>query len=107
MSKVPLIYSSMNLILDSNTFNSSDFTCYFDYPQSQKEKKHAWWMTYTPVKKVSSFNPESKFLSAQQNKNIIGGEATLWTEYVTNEKELWHQLMPRLKALGESFKKQQ
>jgi hexosaminidase len=82
---------------------SPRFTCYFDYPQSRSIKKHAWWMTYTPVEKVSRFNPQSKFLSDAQNKNIIGGEATLWTEYVTNEKELWHQLMPRLKAFGKSL----
>lgn len=76
------------------------FSCYFDYPQSIKDKKHAWWMTYTPVKAVARFTPSSKSLSAAENKNILGGEATLWTEYVTNEKELWHQLMPRLRVLG-------
>lgn len=79
------------------------FSCYFDYPQSVRDKKPAWWMTYTPLKKVAAFKPSSNLLSREQNKKIIGGEATLWTEYVTNEKELWHQLMPRLKALGEAL----
>ncbi len=81
------------------------FYCYFDYPQTAKDKKHAWWMTYIPVKKVERFTPKSKLLSAEQNKNIIGGEATLWTEYVTNEKELWHQLVPRIAALGKALSK--
>jgi hexosaminidase len=80
---------------------ASRFYCYFDYPQSVKDKKAAWWMTYTPAKKVAKFNPQSKLLSEEQNKKIIGAEATLWTEYVTNEQQLWHQLLPRLKNFSE------
>lgn len=72
------------------------FYCYFDYPHNIKEKKAAWWMTYLPVKKVARFNPKSKRLNVQQNAKIIGAEATLWTEYISLEKQLWHQLMPRL-----------
>ena len=62
-------------------------------------------MTYTSQKKVAHFNPLSLELSAKQNQNIIGGESTLWTEYVTNEAELWHQLMPRLKAFGDALQR--
>ncbi len=76
------------------------FSCYFDYPQSIKDKKYAWWMTYLPAKKVARFNPYAKSLSQVQNQFIIGGEATLWTEYVTSETELFHQLLPRLEELG-------
>jgi len=79
------------------------FFCYFDYPQSAKDKKHAWWMTYLPVSKVERFTPDVKFLSKQQNENILGGEATLWTEYVTTEQELWHQLVPRIAALSNAL----
>ncbi len=76
------------------------FTCYFDYPQTIKDKKPAWWMTYIPYKKVLKFNPQVKSLSKEQNALIMGGECTLWTEYITNEAELWRQLMPRLRAFG-------
>ena len=76
------------------------FSCYFDYPQTWKEKKAAWWMTRLMVKKVSRFNPYTPLLAKTKNKNIVGAEATLWTEYVADEKQLWHQLQPRLKELG-------
>jgi hexosaminidase len=76
------------------------FSCYFDYPQTWKEKKAAWWMTRLPIKKVTHFKPQSALLSKAANKNIIGAEATLWTEYVADEKQLWHQLQPRLKEFG-------
>jgi hexosaminidase len=82
------------------------FSCYFDYPESIRDKKQAWWMTYTSVKKVRRFTPESKQLSWAQNQKIIGAEGTLWTEYVTTEQELWHQLMTRLIALGQVLNKQ-
>jgi len=76
------------------------FYCYFDYPQTWKEKKAAWWMTRNTANKVSQFNPQSSLLSAAQNKKVLGAEATLWTEYVTDEKQLWHQLQPRLKVFS-------
>jgi hexosaminidase len=79
---------------------ASRFYCYFDYPQTWKEKKAAWWMTRTTVKKVSNFNPKSVSLNEAQNKKIMGAEATLWTEYVADEKQLWHQLQPRLKVFS-------
>ncbi|MBK8659919.1 MAG: family 20 glycosylhydrolase [Bacteroidetes bacterium] len=82
------------------------FTCYFDYPATIQDKKPAWWMTYTPIKKVERFNPRCRVLNAQQNQNILGGEATLWTEYVNTEQQLWHQLLPRLEALGKALCKQ-
>lgn len=82
---------------------ASRFYCYFDYPQTWKEKKGAWWMTRTTVKKVSNFNPKSLQLSKARNKKIIGAEATLWTEYVSTEKQLWHQLQPRLKAFSNAL----
>jgi len=84
---------------------SPRFSCYFDYPQSRNEQKHAWWMTYLTSKKVERFSPAVKSLSVEQNEKILGGEATLWTEYVTNEKELWHQLVPRIGALGNALGK--
>jgi len=89
----------------SNVVMAPRLSCYFDYPQSLKDKKHAWWMTYTPLKKVARFSPQSKRLSEEENKRIIGAEATLWTEYVTNERELWHQLVPRIGAFGNALMK--
>jgi hexosaminidase len=79
---------------------ASRFSCYFDYPQTWKEKKAAWWMTRITQKKVSRFQPYSPLLSKTKYKNIIGAQATLWTEYVPNEKQLWHQLQPRLTEFG-------
>lgn len=79
------------------------FHCYFDYPQSFNDKKHAWWMTYTPLRKTYRFDPRVKHLTSEQNKRILGGEAAVWTEYIENEKQLFHQIMPRLAAISEAL----
>jgi len=89
----------------NNVIMASRFYCYFDYPQSVKDKKPAFWMTYTSAQKVARFNPYSKLLNADQNKRIIGAEATLWTEYVSTEQQLWHQLLPRLQKFSEALSK--
>jgi hexosaminidase len=34
---------------------------------------------------------------------VIGGEATLWTEYVHTEQQALYQLMPRLAAMSEAL----
>ena len=56
-----------------------------------------------PLKKVYSFNPIPGGLLPNQQKHILGGEATLWTEYVTTEAQAMHQLFPRLAAMSEAL----
>lgn len=78
------------------------FFCYFDYPQSTADKKHAWWMVYLPLKKVYKFNPANGVDAAQQNL-ILGGQANVWTEYITTGPELQHQVYPRIAAMAEAL----
>ncbi|HWB63586.1 MAG TPA: beta-N-acetylhexosaminidase, partial [Chitinophagales bacterium] len=81
-----------------NVIMTPRFYCYFDYPQSIKDKKQAWWMVYLPIKKVYQFNPVVKSLAPDRQKLIMGGQANVWTEYIPTEKQLWRQVMPRLAA---------
>ena len=76
--------------------------CYFDYPQ-QGDKLKAFWMLPLPIRKVYSFSPAVHVLSAAAQSHILGGEATLWTEYVDSESEVWHQMWPRVSALAEAL----
>jgi hexosaminidase len=79
------------------------FYCYFDYPQSSKDKLHAIWMTQLPVKKVYRFSPAGRNFLPKNKQLLLGGEATVWTEFITNEKQLLHQVMPRLAAMSEAL----
>ncbi|MFN8286758.1 MAG: beta-N-acetylhexosaminidase [Chitinophagales bacterium] len=78
------------------------FFCYFDYPQSMKDKKAAWWMTYLPLKKVYSFSP-NEGLEAGAAKHILGGQANVWTEHIETPEKLAHQVYPRIAAMAEAL----
>lgn len=59
---------------------------YFDYAQTKKEDS----LTiggFVPIQKVYGYEPVPKELSAEQAKHILGAQANLWTEYVTNPIE--------------------
>ena len=77
--------------------------CYFDYPQKLTETKHAWWMLYLGLHQVYNFNPLPHAIKAEKRSLILGGQANVWTEYITDEQELHHQIMPRLAAMAEAL----
>ncbi len=63
----------------------------------------------TPLNRVYSLNPALKGLTEEGKKNIIGVEAALWCEYISDNQRLEQLLFPRLiavskVALGENNK---
>ncbi len=77
--------------------------CYFDYPQYRREKKAVWWMLYLELSRVYKFNLYTKSITPESRKLILGGQASVWTEYIADEKQLHHQIMPRLTAMAEAL----
>ena len=73
---------------------------YFDHAQSKKEDS----LTiggYTPVEKVYSYQPFPKELNEEDKKYILGAQANVWTEYITNPAKIEYQVFPRMSALSE------
>jgi len=56
--------------------------CYFDVAESRQpgEVKAATWLPPIPLKKVYKFNPMIKGLDPKYRKQVLGGEATLWSD---------------------------
>lgn len=73
---------------------------YFDYSQSKQEDSVTIG-SYVPVKKVYSYEPVPKELSADESKHILGAQANVWTEYMKNAKKIEYMIFPRLSALSE------
>lgn len=74
--------------------------CYFDYSQVKKDDS----LTiggYVPLQKVYSYDPYPAKLPAENAKYIIGAQANLWTEYVSNPMKAEYMLFPRLAAMAE------
>lgn len=76
--------------------------CYFDYQQVEDPQfEPSRCGGFIPVEKVYSLNPVSDSLSAEAQTHILGVQANLWTEYVTNEEMAEYQALPRMSALAE------
>lgn len=76
--------------------------CYFDHYQSKDTENEPLAIGgYLPVEKVYSFDPVPKELEAGKHQYILGGQANLWTEYITTEEYAEYMLLPRMTALSE------
>jgi hexosaminidase len=75
--------------------------CYIDYYQGPMDQEPLAIGGYLPLSKVYSFNPVPEELSAEFAKHILGGQANMWTEYVTDLKHAEYMTFPRIAALAE------
>lgn len=73
---------------------------YFDHKQSKNEDSVTIG-GYTTVQKVYSYDPIPKALSAEDAKYVLGAQANVWTEYMTNTSKVEYQIFPRMSALSE------
>ncbi|MEM6892191.1 MAG: family 20 glycosylhydrolase [Bacteroidota bacterium] len=77
--------------------------CYFDHYQGPQENEPVAIGGYTPLSKVYQFNPIVDSMSQKQRKHVLGGQANLWSEYVTTTEHSEYMLFPRLTALSEAL----
>lgn len=73
---------------------------YFDHGQFKPEDS----LTiggYLPLDKVYSYEPVAAALSPEQGKYILGAQANMWTEYMSNTAKVEYMLFPRIAALSE------
>jgi len=72
------------------TILSDFFHFYLDHPYAA-----------VPLRKTYRFNPLLKGIKKGNEKYIMGLEAPLWTEYVSDERRVHYMTFPRLAALSE------
>ena len=76
--------------------------CYFDYQQTKEVLfEPSRCGGFIPVEKVYALNPAPDSLSAEARSHILGVQANLWTEYMTNGEMVEYQALPRMSALAE------
>lgn len=73
---------------------------YFDHTQSLNEDSVTFG-GYNPIEKVYAWSPLPPALDQEKSRYILGGQANLWTEYITNVRKVEYMLLPRLAALSE------
>ena len=76
--------------------------CYFDYQQVEDALfEPSRCGGCISIEKVYSLDPAPDSLSVTARRHILGTQANLWTEYITNEAMLEYQALPRMSALSE------
>ncbi|MBS6269071.1 MAG: family 20 glycosylhydrolase, partial [Tannerella sp.] len=85
-----------NVVMTPNTY------LYFDYYQSEDTQTEPLAIgSYVPLERVYGFEPVSDTLDNDSKKYILGAQANLWTEYISDFKQVEYMLLPRLDALSE------
>lgn len=85
-----------NVVMTPNTY------LYFDYYQSEDTQIEPLAIgSYVPLERVYDFEPVPDTLDNDSKKYILGAQANLWTEYISDFKQVEYMLLPRLDALSE------
>ena len=74
---------------------------YFDYYQGPAETEPRAIGGHIPLKKTYRFEPIPAELTDAQAKHVLGGQAQLWGEYISNPDHRWYMAYPRAAALSE------
>lgn len=76
--------------------------CYLDYQQVEDVLfEPSRCGGFIPIEKVYSLDPAPDSLSVEARQHILGTQANLWSEYMTNEAMVEYQALPRMTALAE------
>jgi len=76
--------------------------CYFDYYQGEAAFEPLAIGGFLPLGRVYAFEPVPAELSPEEAKRVLGVQANLWTEYVSNPDHARYMLYPRLAAMAEA-----
>jgi hexosaminidase len=78
-----------------------DSHCYFNFYQGPQNEEPLAFNAFLPLNKVYAFDPVVESMTPAEAKHVLGGQANLWSEYITAEALSEYMLFPRLAALSE------
>jgi hexosaminidase len=73
---------------------------YLNLAQSKPEDSLTYNL-YLPLKKVYNYEPIPSALQNSDSSYVIGAQANVWTEYMTNGEMVEYMIFPRLSAMSE------
>ena len=90
--------------LKHNVVMSPGKPCYFDHYQSKDKAKEPMAIGgFNPLDSVYAYDPTPKVLTGDERGFIMGAQANVWTEYITNFSSVEYMSMPRMAALSEAL----
>jgi hexosaminidase len=75
--------------------------CYFDHYQADRQFQPLAIGGFTTLKKVYSYEPVPEELNAKEAQHILGAQGNVWTEYISDFKQVQYMTLPRMAALAE------
>jgi hexosaminidase len=75
--------------------------CNFDQYQTNPKTEPMAVGGMLTLEQVYSFEPVPKDLSRQETRDIIGGQANVWTQYMKTPEYVEYMIFPRAAALAE------
>lgn len=76
---------------------------YFDFVQDEDHRQGRRWAgEYASVKQVYEFSDKTYSVPEGYDRQILGIQASLWTERISSEKRLQFMIYPRMAALAEA-----
>ncbi|MEO8254772.1 MAG: family 20 glycosylhydrolase [Flavobacterium sp.] len=75
--------------------------CYFNFYQGPQNEEPLAFNAFLPLNKVYDFDPVVESMTATEAKHVLGGQANLWSEYITSPAESEYMIFPRLGAIAE------
>ena len=69
----------------------------------EKDKEPLAIGGYNPLDSVYAYEPTPAELSADERKYILGAQANVWTEYITDFSHVEYMSVPRMFALAETL----
>ncbi len=85
-----------------NVIMTPDSHCYFNFYQGPQNEEPLAFDAYLPLRKVYDFDPIVDSMTPNQAKHVLGGQANLWAEYLSNPDDSEYMIFPRLAALAEA-----
>lgn len=76
--------------------------CYFDHYQSKDSTEPIAIGGYNPLDSVYAFNPV-KGMDLQSAGFVLGGQANVWTEYISTWSHVEYMVWPRAMALSDAL----
>ncbi len=74
---------------------------YFNFYQGNPDVEPLAFDAVNTLEQVYAFDPVLDSMSTAQKQHILGGQANLWSEYITSPDASEYMLFPRLTALAE------
>lgn len=75
--------------------------CYLDYTQDAPFKEPMSIGGYLPLNKVYAYNPLAELPDSVDKRHLLGIQANLWSEYVTDDSHAEYMYYPRTFAIAE------